>query len=247
LVRGPAVLVVALLGPFVVTLALRSVRDSVANTNSALLLVLVIVGVAASGRRLPGVLAALSAAVWFDFFLTQPFHRFAIDDRDDLETAVLLSIVGIGVTELALWGRRQQARLSERDGYLDGVMSAADIVARGEASPQVVLDLVGRQIVELLGVDSCTYGPGPPGAHARLERDGTVSRDGHVIDVERSGLPTNDVIELPLGPAARPVGRFVLTASTHVVWTTPEQRRVAVTLADQAASALGSAPQAGQR
>ena len=33
------------------------------------------VAVAANGYRLAGVLAALSAAVWFDFFLTQPYQR----------------------------------------------------------------------------------------------------------------------------------------------------------------------------
>ena len=36
------------------------------------------------------------------------------------------------------------------------------------------------------------------------------------------------------------LGRFVLTAASRVVWTTPQQRRVAVTLADQAASAMAA-------
>jgi hypothetical protein len=32
------------------------------------------------------VLAALSAGVWFDFFLTRPYERFAINDRADIDT-----------------------------------------------------------------------------------------------------------------------------------------------------------------
>jgi K+-sensing histidine kinase KdpD len=44
--------------------------------DAALVLVVVIVAVAANGHRLAGLLAALSAAAWFDFFLTAP-HRMA--------------------------------------------------------------------------------------------------------------------------------------------------------------------------
>ncbi len=243
---SPVLVTAALTAPLAVGAVLSTVRDQVPNANAVLVLVVVVVAIAAAGSRVAGVVAALSAAVWFDFFLTEPFHRFAIDQRDDLETAVLLTIVGIGVTEIALWGRRQQAGLSQRDGYLTGVISAADIVARGEASPETVLDFIGRQIADVLTIDSCHYAAGPVGPHARLERDGSVTRDGRVIDVDRSGLPVNDVIELPLGRGGQATGRFVLVASTRVVWTTLEQRLVAVTLADQAASALAARRQPDQ-
>ena len=240
--RSSAVLIgLALAVPLAVCATLSAARGTVASDNAVLVLVLVVVAVAASGSRLAGVVAALSSAAWFDYFLTRPLHHFTIADRDDVETAVLLTLVGIAVTEIALWGRRQQARLSEREGYLTGVISAADLVARGEATPKVVLDFIGRQIVDLLAIDSCTYAVGPPGAHARLERDGSVTRGGSILDVDRSGMPVNDVIELPVERGGMILGRYVLTAASRVVWTDTEQRRVAVTLADQAASAAGSA------
>jgi K+-sensing histidine kinase KdpD len=155
--RSSAALIgLALAAPLAVCAALSAARGTVESDNAVLVLVLVVVGVAASGSRLAGVVAALSSAAWFDYFLTRPFHHFTIADRDDVETAVLLTLVGIAVTEIALWGRRQQARLSVREGYLTGVISAADLVARGEAPPKVVLDFVGRQIVDLLSIDSCT-------------------------------------------------------------------------------------------
>jgi K+-sensing histidine kinase KdpD len=47
-------------------------RASFPNTDAALALLLVVVAVAANGYRLAGYLAALAAAVWFDFFLTRP-------------------------------------------------------------------------------------------------------------------------------------------------------------------------------
>ena len=40
-------------------------------------------------------------------------------------------VIGVAVTELALWGRRQQAHAARRSGYLDGVLSAAATVSRG--------------------------------------------------------------------------------------------------------------------
>jgi K+-sensing histidine kinase KdpD len=86
---------------------------------------------AATGIRTAGIVAALSGAVWFDYFLTAPFTTFAITDRADVETAVLLVLVGLAVTEVALWGRRQQARASREQGYLDGVVSTAASVGAG--------------------------------------------------------------------------------------------------------------------
>ncbi len=73
----------------------------------------------------------MSAAVWFDFFLTRPYERFSILHRADIETTLLLLIIGVAVTELAVWGRRQHAVASPRAGYLDGISAAAQAVAAG--------------------------------------------------------------------------------------------------------------------
>jgi K+-sensing histidine kinase KdpD len=43
----------------------------------------------------------------FDFFLTEPYRHFTITDRADVETAVLLLLVGITG---ARSGRRRQRR-----------------------------------------------------------------------------------------------------------------------------------------
>ena len=75
-----------------------------------------IVAAASTGLRSAGLVAALSSAAWFDFFLTEPYHGFAIPRPGDVETAVLLVLVGVAVTEIALWGRRQQARASQQAG-----------------------------------------------------------------------------------------------------------------------------------
>ena len=225
--------------PALTCAALSLAREQVSATNAVLVLVLVVVAVAAGGSRLAGVLAALSSVVWFDFFLTVPYHRFTIAARDDVETAALLTMVGLGVTEIVLWGRRQQAVSSRREGYLTGVVRAGAMVADGAAGRAATLDFIAAQITEVLGLDRCTFVAGPGGARPRLGPDGGVVRLGVVVDVDRTGFPTDDVVEVPVTRAGVVLGRFELVAATRVVWPTVEQRLVAVTLADQAAAVLG--------
>src|SRR5215475_3764916 len=126
----------AVLAALIVPLALAAIlvpfRASVPNTDAALAMILVVVAVAANGYRLAGILAALSVAVWFDFFLTRPYETFSITRRTDIETTVLLLVIGIAVTEIAVWGRRQHTAASRRAGYLDGINAAARAVAAGE-------------------------------------------------------------------------------------------------------------------
>src|SRR5512144_1861300 len=124
-------LTAAALVPVAVGALLSLVRELVANNTAPLVFVLVVVAVAATGYRLAGLVAAVVSAASFDFFLTQPYLQFAIAERDDIEAAVLLALIGLAVTEIALWGRRQQARASTRAGYLHGVVSAARLAASG--------------------------------------------------------------------------------------------------------------------
>jgi hypothetical protein len=90
------------------------------------------------------------------------YLHFAIAERDDVEGAVLLALIGLAVTEIALWGRRQQARASTRAGYLRGVVSTARLAASGATSPPDVVDLVARQIGDILDLDACAFDAGPP-------------------------------------------------------------------------------------
>jgi K+-sensing histidine kinase KdpD len=101
------VLLGSVLAPLIACALLALVRDVIDNTNAALILVLLVVAAASTGLRLAGLLAAASSAAWFDFFLTAPRGRFTISDRADIETTVLLILVGVAVTEICLWGRRQ--------------------------------------------------------------------------------------------------------------------------------------------
>ncbi|WP_020574102.1 DUF4118 domain-containing protein [Actinopolymorpha alba] len=238
--QRPWIILAALAAPPVVCAVLAVFRESVANTNATLVLVLLVVAVAATGIRSAGIIAALSSAVWFDFFLTAPYHRFAITDQADIETTVLLLLVGAGVSELALWGRRHQASASREQGYLSGVLDTAAAVAAGQTSASVLIDHVAGQIVELLGIDDCRFVPGPSTGLPVLQHDGTVTRNSHRVNVERDGLPTDTETAIVVQRGGATYGHFLLTAATGIVRPSLEQRRVAVTLANQVGPALES-------
>ena len=71
-----------------------------------------------------------------------------------------------------------------------------------------------------------------------LHGDGSVTRSGRVMDVDTGGLPTDDVIAIPVPrPDARPA-YFAVIAATHVARPQAEQRQVAALLAHLAAGSL---------
>src|ERR1700726_3880543 len=95
--RDRVAIVAAIAAPLAAAAILLPWRSSWSNTNVALLLVVVVVAVAAIGNRAAGATAAVSAAVWFDFFFTLPYERFTISSSADITTAVFLLLVGLAV------------------------------------------------------------------------------------------------------------------------------------------------------
>ena len=162
LTRDRLAVLAALIAPLALAVVLVPFRISFPNTDAALAMLLVVVAVAANGHRLAGVLAAVSTAVWFDFFLTQPYERFSITHRTDIETTVLLLVIGVAVTEIAVWGRRQYATASRRAGYLDGINGAAQAVAAGGSAPALIEQVTG-QLTRLLSLRSCSFQYGVAG------------------------------------------------------------------------------------
>lgn len=234
-------IIAAALVPLLLCLLLSGVRDAIENTNAALLLVLVVVGVAAFGSRAAGLVAAVSSAACFDYFLTAPYDQFRIDDRSDIETAVLLLLIGAAVTELALWGRRQQARASEQRGYLDGILQSTDVLADAAPIATVIAHVEG-QLVDLLDLDSATYLVRWTDDLPVLHPDGTVRRRQRTLEVDRTGLPTDTEIVLPVRAGDTERGAFRLVAATHCARPTAQQRRVAALLVERVALAEANGP-----
>ena len=195
----PAVRLAAVLAPLLTAAILSTVRDSVTAATSVLVLVVWVVAAAATGDRPAGVLAAVSAGAWFDFFLTEPYLRFTIADTDDIEETVLLVVISLAVSEVALWGYRQQKQAAQRSGYLDGVLGAARAVAEGNnpqpawstswpvrsmtCSPRTTADTSRDRCVTLDAV---------------LDHDGVLKRNGRCSRCRWVGLPTDEYVAVPV-------------------------------------------------
>lgn len=235
-----AVIAAAAVAPVIVCAVLSAFRDNVTAATAVLVLVLLVIAAASTGVRIAGIVAAVSGAVWFDFFLSPPYGQLAIYDRDNVEAAVLLVVIGAAVTEVALWGHRQQARANRRAGYLDGVLGTAEIVALRTESPDALTAHVADQIKQILAVSRCRFVLGPPRDPRVpvLGHEGQVTRRGKDVDVDRDGLPTDDDIALAVTRAGTPVGHFLLTSAANIARPTLEQRKVAILLADQVGQVL---------
>lgn len=237
----PVVVAYAVLTPLLVSATLAVGSDGIPHATVALALVVIIVGAAATGVRWAGWGASLSSALWFDWFHTTPRGSFAIDSAEDIQVAVLLLVVGVAVTELALWGQRWQASAAENSARLEDLVTMARSVA-DHAETDLIVQEVEEQLVALLDLDRATWVPVPPGVGAAvLRRDGSIVRDG-VEREGREGFPTDTEVALPVeGPAHR-IGRVDLIASAHISRPSEASLRLAFLLADQLATAWSRGP-----
>lgn len=242
--RDHAAAVAALVLPPGLCAALIPARASLPNTDAALALVVLIGAVAVLGNRFAGWLAAAGTAVWFDFFLTVPYEHFAITHRTDIQTTVLLLVVGGAITELAGVARRRGRTVAVDEALLAVTQSTAELVARGE-SAEAVVDQVGVQLRAVLGLRGCVYEAGRIGSHGpRLEPDGSLSWGKATWSIEEYGFPDAKV-ELPARHKGRAYGRFVLEP-TPTTAPNIHARRTAVVLAGLAATAVAER-EAGSR
>jgi K+-sensing histidine kinase KdpD len=237
----PTIRTIAGVGPLLTCALLSTNRGNIPDAIAVLLLVLWVVAGAATGDRIAAFIAAVAGGVGFDFFLAPPYLTLSIDNSDDIVVTVLLVVIGVAVTELALWGHRQQAHASRRSGYLDGVLATATTVTEGSTPTPAVIEIVAEQICDVLDADDCLFVEGAvhDSRIAVLDREGDLMRGGRTVDVDRVGLPIDEYVAVVVRRRDQVLGHFLVTAATRVSRPTREQRRVAVLLADQVAGALG--------
>jgi len=235
--RDRVALAAAVVVPLAVSGFLALFREHSQNTNAALVLVLVVVAVAANGNRVAGILAALSAGLWFDVLLTKPYGHLTITRRADVETTLLLLAVGIAVTEIALRGRQAYARADRDAAYLAGIQAAAQ-AASSSTSAGTVGSRISGELSQVLGLSQCRFERGVAGVGSpiRLRRDGGLEWHGKAL-AEGAMLPAGRDIELVIEQGGELRGRFLMTPTPGAA-PSLEQRQIAVTLATQVASAL---------
>lgn len=236
---GVIVGIPAAVGVAAVLAAFRSLFDA---TNAALVLMIVVVGVAALGGRVAGVVTALAAVASFDFFHTQPYLSLAIDSRDDIETTALLLVAGLLVGTIASAQRLSRTRAGAALGEVRRIHRVAERAVSGATSADVIA-VAQDELTALLSLRACRFEALPTDDGRRWP---AIGRNGGLIgqtnlqfrrnDDGRSGfeLPV-DGVELPVLARGQQVGRFFLEATAGVA-VSLEQRIVAVAIADQVAA-----------
>ncbi|MFC8829831.1 DUF4118 domain-containing protein [Streptomyces sp. NPDC057137] len=244
--RDVTALTAGLVAPLATALVFLPFRTSVTQTNLALVFMVVVVAVSALGNRLAGAVAALSAAAWFDFFHTQPYQSFDIHGRADIETAVLLFVAGLIVSQLAARARVLKRVALTDASHLERLHDTTRL-ARSSTSSDDVVRRTRRELIEVLDLSACRFEYGNLLGHPpRLDPDGTVKVADWIWDLERQGWPDGE-IELRADVHGRYQGRFMITPTPDSLPPSLEARLVAADLVAQAAAALDDDTRADTR
>jgi hypothetical protein len=229
-------MVAAFAAPPAVAAVLVPFRATFANSAAALTMVAVVAAVAVVGNRAAGVIASLSAAVWFDFFLTVPYDRFTISHRPDLEATIAIVVVGLFITELAGRSRHHWHAAAEGVAHVAMIHEVAELAA-ARAPETEIIDRTTASLVTLLSLRACRFDPilvDPP--LARIQSDGEVVHVNLRWPVREIGIPGPEA-EIIAQWRGRVAGRFVLTPTPGEP-VSVERRVVAVALVDVAAAAI---------
>ncbi len=224
--------------PLGVSASLVPARASLVGTAAALILVAIIAAIAILGNRFAGVVASASSALWFDFFLTRPYERFAISHRADLETTISLFVVGLIVTELAARGRHHRGVAAAEADYVALIHDLGEMVAQGEPAAEII-ERASNELTHLLRLRRCNYQPDTPRSNrTTIHSNGQVVHGGLIWGVSTLGLPGSD-LDLPVHYGGKTLGRFVLVPTPG--WPVSRERLiVAVAIAAQAGAALAA-------
>lgn len=221
----------AVLVPLALAALLALFRGELGSSAGAVVLVIPVVAAAATGDRWAGVLAALAGAAGFDYFLTAPYLSLSINRRDDIELAIALLLVGVAVTELALWGHRQAAAAVRRQEYLDDLARLLDLPA--DPSGRLLPAAICTALSAVLRIDRAEWVDGAPAIdEAIADPEGVVRLHGRVLPVQLQGLPTDGSVCIPVSRGGQVVGRFQLVAASRTARPGPNELRAAVLLAN---------------
>jgi hypothetical protein len=231
-------LAIAAFGPLLVAGILVSFRDDLAAANVVLIFVVVIVLAATVGTRVSGAIAALISAMSFDFFFTHPYQSLKIDSSDDVQTTILLLVIGLLVAEIVTYSRRHRLASAQRGDEIARLHRVAELVASDSDAEDVVLS-VQAELIGLLSLRDCRFEAPPFTSELpTLERNGAIAGDHrHWIGGEYT-LPAQGA-QIPVLGRGKTFGRLVLVPDLSV-GVSIEERIVAVALSDQLGAAFAA-------
>ncbi len=228
-----------MIAPVAVSLALIPLRGEMVPVNESLVLVVVVLVAAVVGGRAGGVAAALVAAASFDFFFTRPYYSFTIDARDDVETTVLLLIVGLAVGEIVTRSRRSERLAAERAADIRQMRRHAQLGAGGEPPGQLI-HVAEAELTELLGARSCWFERPPYTVTLATLGHGQMTVWGDESGLSRLDPAPSTLLALAVFGGGVEQGRLVVefAGEQRLADIDPRTRALAVGLADRLGTAL---------
>jgi K+-sensing histidine kinase KdpD len=215
----------AFVASLLIGLLVEPFRGTIGLENVVILYLLVVVAAAAVGGRAAGIVAAISAALAYDFFLTSPYHTLIIDSLAQVITVVLLVATGVVVSVGGRVRRRsavaaeahadairllhQLAETAAAGGAVDrvaaeglqGLLGArrVSILRRGPAGFAVTVDVGETQAP--LDLEALTHldreGRIPPGHHRVLDGTMLLPREGVALDLVAYQQPVGYLVVIP--------------------------------------------------
>ncbi len=141
---------------------LKPDRSAVGLENATIIYLLIVVVAAAYGGRTAGLVAALTAALSYDFFLTTPYNRLTIDSLSQVVTVALLLGSGL-VASLAGRARRRSGTQARQQADAILLLNAiTQAVATGGDADR----LAAEGLYRLLGARRVTVMRGGPAGQA---------------------------------------------------------------------------------
>jgi K+-sensing histidine kinase KdpD len=207
------------------------------NTNAALVLVVIVAAAASLGGRGAGAVTAFIAALSYNFLLTRPYLSLHVADATDVTTVVLLLVVGLVIGEFARSRAHRLGQLRRSAESTHRLERIARLMVSDLDQP-ALCEAVTAEISSELGLAGATWcAAAPTGDRPLMTASGWVDAGGTLHHRPGGFELPRDGVELPVSYAGARLGTIVMTPQTGV-GVSPDQRRVAVALADLLASAL---------
>jgi K+-sensing histidine kinase KdpD len=253
--EGVAWAVGAFVASLLIGVLVEPLRETIGLENVVILYLLVVVAAAGIGGRAAGLVAALSAALAYDYFLTTPYHTLVIDTLAQVITVVLLVATGVVVSIGGRVRRRSAARAETHANTIRLLHRVTETAAADGAVERVAAEglheLLGARRVSVvrrspdgfavtLDVGD-THTPIDMEALTHLDREGRIPLGHHRVLNGIMLLPRKGVA-LDLVARQQPVGYLVIIPAPDV----PADRTIRLAVAAMANALAISATEQSQ-
>jgi len=121
----------AVVGLPLLALALRLPRDEITLASDVLVVLAAVVAVALLGGMWPAVTAAIVGFLLLNFFFTQPYHTFIIEDQEDVLAVVVFLLLAVAVSAAVDRGARRAREAAQAGAEAQTLATVAGSVLRG--------------------------------------------------------------------------------------------------------------------